>query len=53
MTDPLTEYLSEPCDEPGCDQTATHNGYSKADTTCGQWCNQHCDWNQPAHARND
>ena len=51
MNDPLAEYLSEPCDEPGCDRTATHNGYRKA--TYGQWCNQHCDWNRPAHARND
>lgn len=55
MTDPLTEYLSKPCDRAGCDQIATHNGYDKGvpDSPYGKFCNAHTDWDRPAFARND
>ena len=45
MSDPFTEYLSQPCDL--CDQTATHNQNGR------RVCNQHLDRDRPAHARND
>jgi hypothetical protein len=48
--DAFDRYLSEPCDEPDCDRTATHNQAGR------QVCNTHLD-NSPdaprAFARND
>ena len=49
----LTEYLSQPCDEPGCERTATHNAYSKTTGKRGKFCNEHMDWDKPGFARND
>lgn len=46
-------YLNQPCDEDGCTRTANHDGTGKNTGKRGKWCNQHCDWNQPAFARND
>jgi len=50
----FSEYLSQPCDESGCDDTATHNGYRRAAPhPHGKWCNAHTSWDHPAFARND
>ncbi len=49
----LTEYLSQPCDEPECDRIADHNGIGRSTGAWGKFCNAHTDWNRPARARND
>lgn len=51
--DAFTAYLSEPCDEPGCDTSATHNGTGRSTGRHGRWCNQHTDFDAPAFARDD
>ena len=43
----LDEYLAQPCDEEGCDRTATHNQDNR------KVCNRHLDRDTPAFARND
>lgn len=43
----FARYLSEPCEEPGCERTATHNQAGR------KVCNTHMDWDAPAFARND
>lgn len=43
----LAEHLQKPCDEPGCENTATHN------QSGWRLCNQHLDRHAPAFARND
>lgn len=53
MPKSFEEYLREPCDEEGCDSTATHNATSRSTGKRGQFCNSHMDWEQPAFARND
>ncbi len=56
MDDDFQRYLSEPCDEVGCDSVATHNCWPKPTCTVtkhGQFCNQHMDWERDAFARND
>ena len=49
----LDEYLSQPCDDPDCDRTATHNAASRTTGEWGKFCNAHMDWDKPARARND
>lgn len=48
----FTAYLSQPCDEPGCERVATHNCYGVSGVH-GKFCNGHMDWDRPAFARND
>ena len=52
-TDLLSEYLSRPCDEPGCDAVAVNNGIGRNTGNPGKWCNPHTDFTQPSHARDD
>lgn len=49
----FSRYLAEPCDEPGCDYSATHNATGCNTGKRGKYCNQHCDWDQPMFARDD
>jgi hypothetical protein len=51
--DEFAKYLAEPCDEDGCENTATHNGQSRATKRHGKFCNQHTDWDLLAFARDD
>lgn len=51
--DSFDEYLSQPCDRPDCDDTATHNGFDRDTGKRGKFCNAHTSWDQPAFARDD
>lgn len=47
-------YLSQPCDDEGCNYTATHNGQHRdAPHVRGKFCNGHTSWNHYARARDD
>jgi hypothetical protein len=47
IEDDFAEYLRQLCDEPGCEQAATHNQAGK------RICNRHLDDDKPAFARDD